>query len=70
MHGGMRNLCKLLVRKHEGKRPLRRPRHTCKDNNRMDPKEIRWEVVNWMHLIQDRDHWWALVYMIMNLWVP
>jgi len=25
--------------------------------------------VDWMHLAQDRDHWWALIKMVMNLWV-
>jgi hypothetical protein len=33
-------------------------------------REIGWEGVDWMHLAQDRDQWWALVNMIMNLWVP
>jgi hypothetical protein len=28
----MRNAYKILVRKPEGKRPLRRPRHSSKDN--------------------------------------
>jgi len=26
-----------------------------------------WESVDWIHLAQDRDQWWALVNMIMNL---
>jgi hypothetical protein len=30
-------------------------------------KEIRWEGVSWIHLHQDKDCWWALVKMIMNL---
>jgi hypothetical protein len=36
----------------------------------MDVREIGWEAVDWMHLAQDRDQWWALVNMIMNLRVP
>jgi hypothetical protein len=24
----------------------------------------------WVHLVQDRDQGWALVYLVMNLWVP
>jgi hypothetical protein len=28
------------------------------------------EVVDWMHLAEDRDQWWALVNMVMNLHVP
>jgi hypothetical protein len=26
--------------------------------------------VDWIHLDQDRDQWWALVYAVMNLSVP
>jgi hypothetical protein len=59
-----------LVRKLEGKRPLGRPRCRWEDNIRMDLREIGWEGVDWMHLVNLRDHWWALVNMVMNLWVP
>jgi hypothetical protein len=27
----------------------------------MDPKEVGWEGVDWIHLAQDRDQWRALV---------
>jgi hypothetical protein len=33
-------------------------------------REVRWEDVDWMCLTQDRDQWWALVNMVMNLQVP
>jgi hypothetical protein len=36
----------------------------------MDLKEIGWEVVDWMHLAQDRGQCRALVNMIMNLRFP
>jgi hypothetical protein len=29
-----------------------------------------WETVDWSHLSQDRDQWWALGNMVMNLSVP
>jgi hypothetical protein len=66
----MRNAYKILVAKPEGRRPPRRPRHRWEDNIRMDHREIGWYDVNLMCLAQDRDQWWALVYMIMNLQVP
>jgi hypothetical protein len=68
--GGMRNAYDILVGKPEGKRPLGRPRHRWEDNIRMNLREIGWEGVDWIHLAQDRDQWWALVNMVMNLWVP
>jgi len=51
----MRNACKILVRKPEGMRPLRRCRHTWEDNIRMDLRELGWENVDWVHLAQKRD---------------
>jgi len=36
----------------------------------MDLWEIGWEGVDWIHLVQDRDHWWAVVNTVMNLPVP
>jgi hypothetical protein len=36
----------------------------------MDLKEVGWEDVDLVHVAQDRDQWWALVNMILNLWVP
>jgi hypothetical protein len=36
----------------------------------MDLREIDWEVVDWMHLAQDRDEWRAVVNTAMNLRVP
>jgi hypothetical protein len=37
----------------------------------MDLKEVlRWGVVDWMDLAQDRNRWLALVNAVMNLRVP
>jgi hypothetical protein len=36
----------------------------------MDLREIQWEGADWMHLAQDKDQWWALVNMMMNLGFP
>jgi hypothetical protein len=40
------------------------------DNIKMDLREIGWDVVGWVDLAQDRDHWRALVNTVMNLRVP
>jgi hypothetical protein len=32
----------------------------------MEPREIVWEDVNWIHLAQDRDQWQILVNTVMN----
>jgi hypothetical protein len=33
----------------------------------MDLRKIGWEDMDCMPLAQDRGHWWALVYTVMNL---
>jgi hypothetical protein len=35
----------------------------------MDLREIGWEVVDWIHLVQDRNQWRALVDRVMTLLV-
>jgi len=51
----MRNAYRILVGKPEIKRLLGRPRRRWEGNIRMDLWEIGWEVVDWVHLAQDRD---------------
>jgi hypothetical protein len=38
-----------------------RPRCRWDDNIKMDITEIGWGGVDWMHVTQNRDQWWALV---------
>jgi len=68
--GKMKITYSILGGKPEGKRPLRRPRCRWEDNSRMYHMEIGWEVLDWIHLAEDRDQWWALVNTVMNLRVP
>jgi len=66
--GKMGKFIQNLVRKAEGKRPLRRPRCRWEDI-RMGRREIT-EGVDWIHLAEDRDQWLAVVNTVMNLRVP
>jgi hypothetical protein len=68
--GEMRNVCNILDGKHEGKRPLGRPKRRWEDNIKTDLREIGWEVMDWMHLAQDRVQWRDLVKMSLKFWVP
>ena len=61
---------RILVGKHEGKRPLGRPRHRWEDNIKMELKEVGCGDIDRIDLAQDRDRWRALVYAVMNLRVP
>jgi predicted DNA-binding protein with PD1-like motif len=45
-HGEVRNACKILVGKPEGKSPLRRPRRRKEDNIKTDLREIRFRGVD------------------------
>jgi hypothetical protein len=51
----IRNACKILVWKPEGKKPLGRPKHRCEDNIRAYLWEIGREYVGCIQLAQDRD---------------
>jgi hypothetical protein len=55
--GEVRGAYNILVGRHEGRRPLERPRHRWKDNIKMDLGEIVFGDVDWIHLAQDRDRW-------------
>jgi hypothetical protein len=68
--GEKSNVCKLLVGKPEGKRPLGRPRRRWMDNIKIDLLEIGLSIVDWIGLAQDRYRWRALVNLVMNFQVP
>jgi hypothetical protein len=68
--GEVRGAYNILVGRPEGRRPLGRPRRGWEDNIKMDLREIGFRDVDWIHLAQDRDRWWALVNTVMKLRVP
>ena len=62
-------VCRVMVGKPEGRRPLERP--TCRRVDiRMDLQEVGVGYMDWIGLAQDRDRWRTLVSAIMNLRVP
>jgi hypothetical protein len=69
-HGEKINAYNLMVGKPVGKIPLVRPRYRWEDNIKTDFREIGWGGVDWIHMIQDRDQWRALLNTVMNLQVP
>jgi len=68
--GKRRGVYRVLMRKHERKRPLGRPKHRWKDNIKMDLQEMGLGGMDWIELAQDRGRWRALVNAVMNLRVP
>jgi hypothetical protein len=68
--GEGRGAYRVLDGRHEGKRPLGRPRRRWEDNIKMDLRKIGIDEVNWIHLVQDRVQWRAFVNTLMNLRVP
>ena len=65
--GERRGFYVVLVQRPEGNRPLGRPRHRWEDNIKMDLQEVGCGGLEWIELVQDRDRWRALVYVVMNL---
>jgi len=53
-----------------GKEPLGRPRRRWEDNIKMDLQEVGCGGMDWIDLAQDRERWWALVNVVMNIQVP
>jgi hypothetical protein len=62
----MSNAYRILVGKPEGKGPLWRPRYRLENNIKIDIERIVWECVDWIYLVQNTDHLWAVVNTVMN----
>jgi hypothetical protein len=65
-----RGVYRVLVGKPDGKRPLGKPRRRWEGKIKMDLQEVGCGCIDWIELDQDRDSWWELVNVIMNLRVP
>ena len=57
---------KMLTSNPTRKRSLGRPRRIWKDNIRMNLKEMGINAGNWVHSVQDRNYWIALVNAALN----
>ena len=69
-YGWGEGVYRVLVGKPEGRRPLGRPRRRWVYNIRMDLQEVGCGYMDWIGLVQDRDRWWTVVSVVMNLRVP
>ena len=63
---GRRDAYRIVVGRHEGERPLERPRRRWEDDNKIDLQEVGWKDMDWTDLDQDRDRWWLLVNAVMK----
>jgi hypothetical protein len=68
--GKGKGVCRVLVGRPEGKRPLGRSRRRWEDNIKLDLLNIGIDVANWICLAQDRVQWRTFVNTVMNLRVP
>ena len=59
-------LCRILVGRTEGKRPIGRPRSRCKKTIKKDLENVEWGGMDSTDLAEDRDRSWALVNAVMN----
>jgi len=69
MYGGEEGHIQVLMGKSEGKRPLGRARHKWEDIKK-DLQEVGCGCMDWIKLSEDRNGWWTLVTVAMNLRVP
>jgi hypothetical protein len=64
------NTHRILMGKPEGKRAFGRTRHGGEFNVNMDFQETGCEDMDRINLAKNRDMWWAVVNMVMNIGIP
>jgi hypothetical protein len=65
--GQKKDAYKTKVRKHNS---LARPRQRWENDIKIFLQETKWEDVDFIHLVQDKERWWTLMKTVMNLQVP
>ena len=60
----------VLMGKHEGRRLFGRPKGRWEHNIKIDLREVEWEDMVWIDLVQYTDRFRAVVNAVMNLRVP
>ena len=68
--GEERDVYRVLMGKSEGKRPLGKLRRRWEDNIKMYLQEVGCGGMDWIELFRDKDRWWTLWNVVMNLRVP
>jgi hypothetical protein len=68
--GKRRGVYGILVGKPEGMRLLRRTRIIWGHNIKLDLQKEGCGGMNWNKLTQEKDSWWALVNVVINLRFP
>jgi hypothetical protein len=68
--GNRRGAYRDLVGRHEGRRPLGRPRPMWDYNIKMDNLEVGWGLMASISVAQDRYSWRAIVNVVIILRVP
>jgi len=68
--GALRGEYRVLVGRHDGKIPLRRPTSRWEDNIKSDIEDVGWGGMKWIGLAQDKDSWRAIVNVVIKLRVP
>jgi len=68
--GDRRGAYRVLMGRRKESRSPGRPRSRSEDNIKMDLQAVELGCMEWIDLAQNGDRWWALVNVVMNLWVP
>ena len=68
--GETRGVYRVLLGKHEGKRPLGRSRRRWDDTIKMDLHDVECGGIDWIEMAQDRDKWRPLLNVVTNVRLP